>query len=121
MLSKATLNNEIGCHWESISFSEKKIMGFYQNDREINEIRNKSDKKWFRSYPGGLRFNSSNYNPLRKFFLIFSCNLNGHPDNRAKYPERGRPQLTHPQDIFHERYQPNNRLQTKNANFKTVL
>lgn len=35
MLSKARLKNEVGCHWESISFSEKKIMGFYKNDSDI--------------------------------------------------------------------------------------
>lgn len=95
-------------------------MGLYINDSERHDIRQKSEKKWFRSYPGGFRFNSSNYNPLRKFFLIFSGNRNGHPDNRPKYSEGGRPQLTHSEDIFHERYQSHYRLQTKNANFKTV-
>lgn len=70
MLSKSKLENMQNCHWESLSFNEEKINKFFQNKSEVDNIRRLSFLKWFRSYPAGMRIWSSNYDPLRKFYII---------------------------------------------------
>jgi hypothetical protein len=57
--------------WESVSLSENKIVEAYDDRSEkYAQIEKHVKSSWIRAYPKGTRFDSSNYNPFRKYFLI---------------------------------------------------
>ena len=55
--------------WESISLNENKVLSYFNGNQE-SELQNHTKIGWLRVYPKGSRFDSSNYNPLRKSAIM---------------------------------------------------
>lgn len=68
MLGSGSLGNP--SYWESVSLSQDKLIGYYQQDKQ--KILNHTKIGWIRSYPKNMRFDSSNFNPYRKFTNNYS-------------------------------------------------
>lgn len=66
MLGSGSLSKP--CIWESVSLSEGKIVE-YSIDSQKN-LKYHTERYWIRSYPAANRVNSSNYDPLRKIWII---------------------------------------------------
>ena len=69
MLGNGTLGKP--SFWESVSLSEDKIVEYYS--KNPNYLREHSESGWLRSYPGGSRINSTNYNPMRTYVIIWAA------------------------------------------------
>ena len=50
--------------WQMANIAENKIEKMMTNNEIVEKLQNYSEHSWIRVYPFGLRFGSSNFNPL---------------------------------------------------------